>query len=258
MEGVTKDWAPAMFENYVHSLARIAELGPDAASERVGPWLCIDAGVGESPFNVAVLRESPRDLTLALRQAEDWYAARGINIRLDLRVDDDAKMLAAAAMAGYRTWWVEPALLLEPLPASWPVVAGLDASTVSTPAEVAAYAGLDAEEYSDTAFQEGMARTAIELSGCDLLVGWLAGKPAARSMAVTTGELVGVHNVYVPPSLRGRGLGAAITAVAIDAGRRRGATAACLEATPLGRPVYERMGFKKVTDYVVMGQDLPA
>lgn len=246
-----------MFENYVHSLARIAELGPDAASERVGPWLCIDAGIGESSFNIAVLREPVADPRRALHQAEEWYGMRGLNFRLDLRAAEDAAILEVAAMAGYVTWWVEPALLLEALPPAWPAISGFRTSTVRTAEEVSAYAGLDSEEYADTRFQERMAGVAIELPGCDLLLGRLEGKPVARSMAVTTGKVVGIHNVYVPPSLRGRGLGAAITAAAVEAGRRRGAVAACLEATPAGLRVYERMGFAKVSEYVVVGPKPP-
>ena len=43
------------------------------------------------------------------------------------------------------------------------------------------------------------------------------------------------------------------TGAAIEAGRAAGAAAASLEATSLGYPVYERMGFRRVDDYVTVG-----
>ena len=252
---VTRDRAAAIFENYAYSLSRTSLLNPGAVSERVGPWLCIDAGIGRSAFNIAVLREAPGDPVLALRLAENWYETRGINIRIDLRASEDAAVLAAAVSRSYRAWWTQPALLLEPLPDAWTNVAGFHATVVRTASDVDAYASLDADEYGDSAPQAPMARTAVQLDGCDLLVGWLGGRPVARSMAVTTDEIVGVHNVYVPPRLRGSGLGTAVTTAAIDAGRSRGAVAACLEASPLGLSVYERLGFVPIAEYVTLGRE---
>ncbi len=88
-------------------------------------------------------------------------------------------------------------------------------------------------------------------------LGLLDGVPVARSMAVTHEGAVGIHNVYVAPSQRRKGLGVALTAAAIEAGRAMGATAACLEATALGLPLYRQMGFQRVDDYIVMGRDGP-
>ena len=51
-------------------------------------------------------------------------------------------------------------------------------------------------------------------------------------------------------AFRGRGLGAAITWAAIEKGRELGGTWASLQASKLGRPVYERMGFATPTEYV--------
>jgi GNAT superfamily N-acetyltransferase len=90
-----------------------------------------------------------------------------------------------------------------------------------------------------------------------LHLGLIDGRPVARSMALCHDQLVAVHNVYVATDQRKRGFGSALTAAAIEAGVRGGATAACLEATILGVPVYEAMGFRKVDDYVVMGVDSP-
>jgi GNAT superfamily N-acetyltransferase len=113
---------------------------------------------------------------------------------------------------------------------------------------------LEAEERSEHWFQEQMTRAAMRLEGHFLLVGYVEGEPVARSMAVVRDGVVGVHNVYVPPSRRRMGYGGAITTATVDLGREMGATAACLEATEMGAPVYRRMGFVHRYDYVTVGR----
>ena len=49
---------------------------------------------------------------------------------------------------------------------------------------------------------------------------------------------------------RGRGLGEAITWEAVKAGIAAGCELASLQASALGRPVYERMGFETPLHYV--------
>ncbi|MEP7216096.1 MAG: GNAT family N-acetyltransferase [Anaerolineaceae bacterium] len=251
-------WRDLMFENYAFALGRIAHLGPSARSERVGPWLCIDAGLGESAFNIAVfIGRRGASGGAALKSAQNWFDARGVNSRFDLRSWEDAELIAAAVSSGYQHWWTEPALLLHPLPAQLSQPRGFHARLVKTHEDAQAYSRLESEEQEDQAFQTLMAETAMRMPGCQLLLGVSDGVPVSRSMAITTGEMVGVHNVYVPPSLRRRGFATGITAAAISAGREAGATAACLEATQLGLPVYLKMGFRQLGEYIVMGKGAP-
>ena len=248
-------WRELMFENYAFSLGRIAKLGVAAHSERVGPWLCIDAGLGESSFNIAVLvGETQGTAAAALKRAQQWFDERGVNSRFDLRSWADAELIAAAARSGYHHWWTEPALLLDSIPERFGYPAGFETRLLRTPSDAAAYSRLDSEEHDDQAFQASMAKTAMGMPGCQLLLGISEGVPVARSMTVTTGAMVGVHNVYVPPARRGRGFGAVISAAAVMAGRDAGATAACLEATELGLPVYLKLGFRQVGEYIVLGK----
>jgi GNAT superfamily N-acetyltransferase len=81
--------------------------------------------------------------------------------------------------------------------------------------------------------------------GCSLWVATLRGEPVARGLGVFEGRLIGIKNVYVARDWRRRGLGMAITRAIIEHGARLGAEAACLEASEMGRPLYERMGFVK-------------
>lgn len=249
--------AADMHANYVHSLGRIGRLGPDGESEQVGPLLCINAGIGVSRFNIAVVTAPVQDPRRAVRDAIEWFGARGLNLRFDLRGKEDARLIAAATVERFQFWWREPTMLLEPLPAFDPGPPEMEVREVISPEDRSLYCDADGEEYTDQAFQLGMVAAAAEMPGVSMHLGLVDGRPVARSMAIMTGDLVGVHNVYVAPSKRGGGYGTAITSAAIDAGRRAGAVAACLESTEAAFNMYQRMGFRHVDDYIVMGIDEP-
>jgi GNAT superfamily N-acetyltransferase len=257
MKAMTAPTPEQLHANYVHALHRIARLGPEGEAEQVGPLLCINAGIGVSKFNVAVAVDRVGDPRRALRDAMDWYAIRGLNPRLDLRGKADSPLLAASMLEGFQFWWREPVMVLHPLPEAFANVPGLEVIQVRTPESRDLYCRADLEEYGDQEFQLAMVSMAAEMPGVSMHLGLREGQPVARSMGVVHAGLVGIHNVYVPPSSRGRGYGAALTAAAIDSGRAMGATAACLQATELGFPVYQRMGFRRVDDYVVVGRDEP-
>ena len=58
--------------------------------------------------------------------------------------------------------------------------------------------------------------------------------------------LAGIYSVGTLEHARGQGLGTLMTLVAMDAARTGGAQVAVLQASDLGRPVYERLGFGTV------------
>lgn len=63
--------------------------------------------------------------------------------------------------------------------------------------------------------------------------------------------MIGVFNIAVVPSARGRGLGRALTEAALRDGVAAGADAAYLHASPMGRPLYEAMGFSLVETWTL-------
>jgi GNAT superfamily N-acetyltransferase len=61
-----------------------------------------------------------------------------------------------------------------------------------------------------------------------------------------SGTVAGLYNIATVEQVRGRGVGRALTALLLNLGRDLGATRAVLHATPMGRPVYRRLGFVDV------------
>lgn len=90
----------------------------------------------------------------------------------------------------------------------------------------------------------------LDLPDTALLVGFVDGQAVATSLVSTTDGMAGIYNVATLDSHRRAGLGAAMTWEAVRIGVAAGADAACLQASDMGRPVYERMGFELADDYV--------
>jgi ribosomal protein S18 acetylase RimI-like enzyme len=75
------------------------------------------------------------------------------------------------------------------------------------------------------------------------------GRVVATSVATRYGRTGWIAHVFVRPELRGQGLGTRMTLVAQGALERAGCDSILLVATELGRPIYERLGFKVESSY---------
>ncbi|MBX3315028.1 MAG: GNAT family N-acetyltransferase [Actinobacteria bacterium] len=78
---------------------------------------------------------------------------------------------------------------------------------------------------------------------------YVDGEPAACGQLLRTDHVAGVYTIGVREQFRRRGLGAAITAAVLAEGRDQGCSIGILQASPMGEPVYDRMGFDTVTQY---------
>lgn len=92
----------------------------------------------------------------------------------------------------------------------------------------------------------------LQFSGMRAYLGSIDGRPVATSMSMRTGDIIGIYSVATHPDVRGRGYGTAMTwATLADA--EPGVRAAVLQSSPQGRPVYERMGFRLVREFLELG-----
>lgn len=88
---------------------------------------------------------------------------------------------------------------------------------------------------------------ALEPVGC--FVAELDGRPAGTLTTCLFGPVAWIAMVLVDSSLRKRGVGAAMMEHALSFLDKRGVRTIRLDATPLGQPIYEKLGF--VTDYTL-------
>jgi GNAT superfamily N-acetyltransferase len=81
----------------------------------------------------------------------------------------------------------------------------------------------------------------LEPEGC--FVAELDGTPVATTVVCTFGPVAWVAMVLVDAAARGRGIGTALMRHALAYLDERGVRSVRLDATPLGRPLYEKLGF---------------
>lgn len=80
-------------------------------------------------------------------------------------------------------------------------------------------------------------------------VGYVDGEPVACAQLLRTGSVAGLYAVAVREAHRRRGIGEAISWQVLHAGWEAGCEVGVLQASPMGQPVYQRMGFREAGRY---------
>lgn len=116
--------------------------------------------------------------------------------------------------------------------------AGLEAwsEAFSASYELPTYLG---QSWVDASLDAGPAR-----SPWQLYLATIGGEPLGTSLLYCGAGVAGLFAVGTVPAARGRGLGAALTLVPMRDARRRGYHHGVLFASPMGQPIYERLGFR--------------
>jgi GNAT superfamily N-acetyltransferase len=93
---------------------------------------------------------------------------------------------------------------------------------------------------------------------CVVYVGYAGGAPVVSGLGWRTGRTIGVYSIATIASARRRGYAAAMTARVMADGVAAGCDASALQASEMGRPIYERLGFRTVVRYSAYVDPLPA
>lgn len=140
---------------------------------------------------------------------------------------------------------------------------GLEIREVRDAADLASFADLLAEsgdqraetivEFFDRASGSVLAAVVEETAEwrTRLLLGLVRGVPVCTAQVVCAAGIAGIYNVVTGEGHRRRGLGAALTLAAMRAGYEAGCRTAVLEASPMGEPVYRRLGFAVCGEFAV-------
>jgi GNAT superfamily N-acetyltransferase len=248
---VTSDVVADLNENWAAWLNFTAEHAPGGESRTFGAIRCSSVGVPMPLFNQAFVFDEPSVRDLA--RATGWLSDR--NVPFWVTAPDSvaravADMAESAGLDPLAT--TMPGMAYAPL-ADLPVEADGDAEIlpVTQSAQLGDFALVASEAFGAPLEAAGTLAPASTLGDdrCSWFLGYLDGDPVVCGQLLRTGDVAGVYSIGVRERFRRRGLGAAITAAALVAGSDSGCSIGVLQASPMGAPVYDRMGFETVTQY---------
>lgn len=90
----------------------------------------------------------------------------------------------------------------------------------------------------------------IGRQGITIYVGYTDGRPVSTGAGIRSGSTIGVYNIATLASARGRGYGAAMTRRVAADGAAAGCDVAILQSSEMGFPIYERLGYRTVVEYM--------
>jgi ribosomal protein S18 acetylase RimI-like enzyme len=185
---------------------------------------------------VTEMRARVRSHDVVLRRGKDDHLA-AVLADLGLKLDEESL----------------PGMALDPIPARRPAPPGFEVRVIEDDAGLEDHMAVAAEGFQ-------MARPMVdafigprlwEAPGCVVYVGYADGAAVTAGFTVRSGRAIGVYTIATVVSARGRGFGEAMTRRIVADGAAAGCDVAVLQASTMGRPIYERIGFRLVQEYDV-------
>ncbi len=240
----------AVDANYWESFASLAESCGGAVLRRDGV-LAVATGIPVPMLNHGFVKEPLANPEASIREMVEFYDHSGLPFVLRVRegVDPEAEDTMAAMGMPYSD--TVPGMAMFPIGDVPRPVDGLEIEVVRDERGLARYQGVMAEGFGmPIAFaKQLLGPPFLELPGFESYLGLMDGEPVATSTTYASGGTAGVYNVATLSSHRRRGIGEALTWQAVSRGREQGCRVATLQASVMGKPVYEHMGFRTVAPY---------
>jgi GNAT superfamily N-acetyltransferase len=243
-------------ENWVAYLTGVVSCNSRAQVTRAGGVVTILTGLPFDWFNqVLIEREEATPAAVLAGVAQALERGERFVVRLREGIDDRfIATLAQARLVPASTDTLTPGMVAFPIDS--------DAINAAAPPEleirrVIDAAGLDAHRSvvtagfgSDPTVAQGTAcKDLLDRPECVLYVGYAGRAAVVSGLGWRTGRTIGVYSIATVESARRRGYGAAMTARVLADGVVVGCDVAALQASDVGRPIYERLGFRTVVKY---------
>lgn len=213
----------------------------------------VSSGVPNKQYNVVFIKKKTSKPEKVIQRWEQFFERRGLPFRVLISPGFEDEYEPLLRQRGYEKIEPETVMMLSDLPLKGDGEPDLVIRTVSAPDELAHFQETVAKGFSlpDGSGPFVITEQVYTLPDVELFIGYAGDRAASTSMLIKTGEVAGIYWVATREEYRGRGFGAAMTLHAVLAGRGKGCTFASLQATAMGRPVYERIGFSNPYNYRV-------
>jgi len=249
-------------ENLVKAFESVADMVPGGEFEKAGGVAIARTGI--PGFNMAFALEGPFSPFAASRAIRRLYSKDKFPWSLVTTPSTSKAMSPLIRRFGLARSTVEPCMVLDPIPRLCPhPPEKLDIRRVKDRDELLTFTRTGASSFGMPvpnldALADGIADEITDGSfrgGCYL--GYYNGKPVATSLRYTSGFVAGVYFVATAKRYRRRGIGEAMTWRAAVDGRKEKCVISALQASEMGHPVYEGMGYRTVQEYQIWRPSVP-
>ena len=243
-------------ENWISYLTGVVRCTSRASVSRAGGLVSIMSGLPFDWFNQVLVEHAdatPGEAFEAVARARE--AGYPFVVRLRQGIDDRfITVLTRAGLGPARPESLTPGMVAFPID---PDLIGRGATPELEIREVVDADGIDvhcrvvtAGFGSDRAVALGTAcPDLLDRPECVVYVGFADGRPVVSGLGWRSGRTIGVYSIATVPEARRRGYASAMTARVVADGVAAGCEVAALQASEMGRPIYERLGFRTVVRY---------
>jgi ribosomal protein S18 acetylase RimI-like enzyme len=223
---------------------------PCTVSDEGGVLLMAGANAFPGAFRNCVLRLDPQvPPAVVLERAQAFFQHRGRGYTLLARTSRDSDLSAHLQASGMNPLADSPCMLVEKPVAEAVVPSGIRIERMTELRHVQDAVRINAEAYealklpaaeTHVFFGQPQALLSPRVTG---FVAYRGEEPVSTALTIHSGAGAGVYWVGTAASAQRMGLAELCTRLATNAGFAAGARAVTLQASPLGEPIYRRMGY---------------
>jgi GNAT superfamily N-acetyltransferase len=202
-------------------------------------------------FNAACRIDRSRSPGDVLRLVRDHYEPEGFRFMLWTYAHHDEDLEAAAAK---ERWSREdqPIMVTHDYVGRPSIEPGVALRSVETAVDRQSFGSIVGATFAEDeaeadAYRRSMLASGLYVDGMTGVLASVDGTDAACAMVGVVGPAATVGFVATLPPFRRRGLGELVTAAVTNAALDLGAKLVTLQASEMGRPIYERMGYESIS-----------
>jgi len=253
--GFSAEMVARLGANFVETFRSLARIVDGGEVIEYGGISLVVTGLPAAAFNIAFVRGPLADPAADLSRAVARFQTANLPFLIRFCVPPDPATSAIAKSLGLVDAPALPGMAMSNTVAEGTPCAGLsivcarDRPTLEHHADVCARGFGISADIMDRLVPPAL----LEMHDAEVYVGYVDGLPVTSSALFLNNGVAGVYNVATVDGHRRKGLGAAMTWHAVQRGRELGCQCSGLLSSPMGQPVYERMGFRAITEYPSLG-----
>jgi GNAT superfamily N-acetyltransferase len=243
-------------ENFIEGYESVSRVVPGGKVEQIGGLTAVRSGMPGPSFNVVFGLNHPKSVAQVKEGIERLFLRANTEFQIVTLPETLDELEPIIREMNLTEREVFPGMVLDPIPDASPDrIKELEIRQVSGSEEIAQFLRTGASgsgtppNYFDIWKAGILAGASLPWSRGANYLGYVGVKPVATSLRIRTGDVAGVYFVSTLAEFRRRGFGEAMTRRAIADGRTAGCTLGYLQASKMGRPIYERMGFRVFEEY---------